>query len=155
MRIHTHPEDPILRVKCDNIVVPVIERKSYENIVEALIDTLQAMQAVGLAAPQIGLAMRLIVMDPHQTKAPYVMVNPIRNGLGEEWKWGEEGCLSLPGQKFRVRRRKAVSVEWRSLDGKPHSRRFDGWAARVVQHELDHLEGELIVDHGRPVRRKR
>ncbi len=149
MKIHTHPESPTLRLKSENIVVPVIERDSYEEIVAGMIETLQAAKGVGLAAIQIGLAMRLVVMDPNHTGMPYVMVNPIRNGLGANWKWGEEGCLSLPGKTFRVRRRKAVSVEWRDLDGKPRTKRFDRWAARVIQHELDHLEGTLICDHGR------
>lgn len=155
MKIHTHPEHPILRVKGESIVVPVIERAYYQEIVHDMIALMQKQRGVGLAAPQVGLSMRLIVMDPDRRGMPYVMVNPIRNGLGVEWKWDKEGCLSLPGQTFRVRRRKAVSVEWRGLDGRPHTKRFDGWAARVVQHELDHLEGEIISDHGRPVRRKR
>jgi peptide deformylase len=155
MRIHTHPEDPILRVTCDNIVVPVIERESYEEILRGMMTIMAETKGVGLAAPQVGLAMQLALIDPEHCGVPIVMVNPIRNGLGEEWKWAEEGCLSLPGQKFRVRRRKAISVQWRTLDGRPRERRFDDWAARVVQHELDHLSGRLICDHGRPVRKKR
>ena len=152
MKIHTHPESPTLRLKSENIVVPVIERESYDEIVHDMIALMQGQRGVGLAAPQVGLAMRLVIMDPYLTGMPYVMVNPIRNGLGESWKWGKEGCLSLPGQTFRVRRRKAVSVEWRDLRGVPRTKRFDGWAARVIQHELDHLEGTLLIDHGRTVR---
>ena len=155
MRIHTHPADPILRLTCSNIVVPVIERDSYEEIVEGMIELLLKLKAVGLAAPQVGIEKQIVVMDPGQTGAPFVMLNPIRNGIGVDFKWGIEGCLSIPRKEFRVRRRKAVSVEWRDLDGKPYSRRFDGFAARVIQHELDHLQGELICDHGREVRSKR
>lgn len=153
MKIHTHPGSLILRVHGANIVVPVIERDSYEEIVRDMIALMQEHRGVGLAAPQVGLPLRLVVMDPDRTGAPYVMVNPIRNGLGTSWKWDKEGCLSLPGRTFRVRRRKAVSVEWRDLDGKPRVKRFDGWAARVIQHELDHLEGTLLVDHGRRVKK--
>ena len=154
MKIRIHP-DPALRLQCDHIVLPVIERESYEEIVHGMVSALRKARGVGLAAPQVGIAMQLVVIDPARTGAPCVMFNPIRDGLGEEWKWGIEGCLSLPGQEYRVRRRKAVSVEWRTMEGKPRSKRFDGWAARVVQHELDHLQGILIADHGRLTRRKR
>lgn len=154
MKIHTFP-DPVLRTKAENIVVPVIEREAYDEIVRDMVLLMAETKGVGLAAPQVGLSMRLILIDPEQCGVPIVMVNPIRNGLGTEWKWGEEGCLSCPGTRLRVRRRTAISVIWRNLDGKPRSRRFDGWAARVVQHELQHLEGELITDIGRPVRKKK
>jgi peptide deformylase len=153
MKIVTLP-DAVLREKCKNVVVPVIERDSYEEIIAGMIRVMRELDGVGLAAPQVGIPLRLVVIDPEQTGIPTVMVNPIRNGLGAEWKWGEEGCLSVPDTTLRVRRRKAVSVEWRDLDGKPHERRFDGWPARVVQHELQHLEGELIVDVGRPLKRR-
>ena len=119
-----------------------------------MIETMRKSDGAGLAAPQIGLAIRFVVMDPDRTGSPYVMVNPILNGIGQAMKWHMEKCLSCGGGEWNVRRRKSVSVEWIDTTGNYRTKQFRGWAARVVQHELSHLEGEVIADIGRRLGRK-
>lgn len=150
--------NPILRTPCAEIDLADIDEKldGYETLDHLVADMVQTMTAVngaGVAAPQVGFAIRLLVMDPGRTGAPCVMVNPIRNGIGCEMKWDVEGCLSCGADQYRVRRRKAVSVEWIDTKGHYHTRSFHGWGARVVQHELDHLDGQLIADVGRKVKK--
>lgn len=156
--------DPILRLKCKPIDLAEVEAQlalllplgipgTLDALVGEMIATMRSVNGAGLAAPQVGVPLRLVVMDPDKTGAPFVMVNPILNGIGQAMKWDVESCLSCGSDKYRVRRRKAVSVEWVGLKGDYRSQTFHGWSARVVQHELSHLEGEVIADVGRKVKR--
>ena len=156
VRIVSAP-NPVLRRKCDLIDLAEVGAQlngyaSLDALVVEMIATMRAVNGAGLAAPQIGMSIRLVVLDPDRTGAPFVMVNPILNGLGQAMKWDVESCLSCGDEKYRVRRRKGVSVAWVGMKGDSRSREFRGWAARVVQHELCHLDGELIADVGRRVK---
>jgi peptide deformylase len=99
---------------------------------------------VGLAAPQVGVLQRLLVYDVHDD--PQVLVNPMLDEYSDETEESEEGCLSVPGVTMPVER--AVSVHVRGFDasGEPVDFRAEGFEARVIQHENDHLDGVLIVD---------
>ena len=156
--------DPVLRQSCEAIDLAEIETqlalllplgapRSLDALVGEMLSTMQASNGAGLAAPQIGIPLRLVVMDPGRTGAPFIMVNPIRNGISQAMKWDIESCLSCGTDKYRVRRRKVVSIEWIDTRGGYRTKTFRGWAARVVQHELDHLDGDLISDVGRKVKR--
>jgi len=134
--------DPVLRRTC-----PPIRSfgPAVADLAEQMGQTMLAHRGIGLAAPQVGVLLRLVVvlMDG----APVPIVNPV-----VDWQRGhaqlDEGCLSCPGVLVRVRRSAMVLVEGRHCDGSPVSYRFDKILAHCIQHEIDHLDGRLILDHG-------
>jgi peptide deformylase len=107
----------------------------------------------GLAAPQVGLSLRLFVMDAGWREGapePRAFVNPEVAWASEETETREEGCLSIPDRLVRVARPARVGLRWRGLDGAPHEGSFEGFAAACVQHEIDHLDGVLCIDRAAP-----
>jgi peptide deformylase len=146
--------DPVLRVKCRKVEeFDALLRKLAGDMVE----TMHAAPGVGLAAPQVGRELRLAVVDvsvgedPAQLK---VLVNPEviqREGLEPD----TEGCLSLPGITDKVDRPVAVTVRAQDLEGQPFELTAEGYLARAVCHEIDHLDGILFTDHLRGLRRER
>jgi peptide deformylase len=119
---------------------------------EAMIETMTRERGIGLAAPQVGLKKKLIVVlqmkDPEDNKAePLALVNPeIIERSKETWEF-EEGCLSIPGVSAKVTRPVEATVRYQDVDGKQHEVRASGMFARVLQHEIDHLHGRLCVDY--------
>jgi len=111
-------------------------------------------QGVGLAAPQVGLAQRLFVTLAKDDE-PRIFINPIITATSEEFGDYEEGCLSIPGIYADVTRPLALSVQAWNEKGKPFSLEAEGLLARVIQHEFDHLNGVLFIDHLSPLKRKR
>lgn len=107
-------------------------------------------RGVGLAAPQVGIAKRLMLVCPSgQPGDEFVVINPeIVTGDGEEV--GEEGCLSFPGIFGKVPRAVRITVRYQDLDLRDREIEFDGWVARIFQHELDHLNGEVFVNRMTP-----
>lgn len=120
-------------------------------LVADLRETMAARDGAGLAAPQIGVALRVIVFgvhaNPRYPEAPdvpeTVLVNPMITVIDDEPEYGWEGCLSLPGLRGLVPRFKAIRYRGFAADGQPIEREADGFHARVVQHECDHLDGVL------------
>jgi peptide deformylase len=104
---------------------------------------------IGLAAPQVDVALRVAVIDlqPDEVRQPFAMINPEILRVSEEWASREEGCLSLPGQYAEVSRPAAVRVGYEDVDGKHHEVDAEGLLAACLQHEIDHLDGVLFVDH--------
>jgi len=147
--------DPVLREKA--APAGPIDAEVRELAAD-LLDTLTAADGVGLAAPQIGVLRRVIAVHPPPDpsgarEAARVYVDPEvaeRSG-GEES--AEEGCLSIPGVYEQVRRPRQVLVRAHDLDGAPFEVRVDGIVARILQHEIDHLNGVLFVDRVGPMRR--
>ncbi len=138
-------EDPVLRRKSVEV------RKfdfSLSSLTENMFETMYESHGIGLAAPQIGILQRIIVIDIEEVDPdfpPLALVNPkITEFSGEEL--GEEGCLSLPDFRAIVRRATEVSVDAKSIDGKSVIFSAQGLMARVLQHEIDHLDGILITD---------
>jgi peptide deformylase len=120
-----------------------------------MVETMCAVRGVGLAANQIGLALRIVTVETGSEKdsAPVAVLNPEIVSLeGEEA--GEEGCLSIPGFYETVKRAKKALVKGITLDGKEFRVECSGLVARAFQHELDHLEGVLFVDHLSPVKKQ-
>jgi len=115
-----------------------------------LLDTMYAAEGRGLAAPQVGVMLRMFVMDvgwKAGAPEPVVMVNPEVLELSEQRVLGPEGCLSIPGPVTQVERAEGVRMRWVDLDGVACEGDFTGFAAVCVQHEFDHLEGILTLDH--------
>jgi peptide deformylase len=122
---------------------------------EAMVATMARESGVGLAAPQVGIEKRLLVAlrmrSPDDDEAaPIVMVNPeILSRSREMWIF-EEGCLSIPGVRGDVTRSERVEVRYRDVGGEVHTLAAEGMFARVVQHEIDHLDGRLFIDYLSP-----
>ena len=150
--ILTYPH-PTLRQKAE-IVKDV--GKEIRKLAENMAETMYNAPGVGLAAPQIGQSLQLIVIDPTGQKAQglMVLINPkIVAGEGEVEE--EEGCLSIPGFYFKIKRYAKVRVKgYDPLKEKTVEIEADGLLARIFQHEIDHLEGTLIIDHLGRVKRE-
>jgi peptide deformylase len=144
--------DPVLR----QVAVPV-ERVTDEvrALIADMFDTMYAEDGVGLAAPQVGVGIRVIVVDPREEHvAPFVLVNPRIVELGAGLDRAEEGCLSIPGLKEIVERAATVVVEGLDRAGETVRISADGLLARILQHEVDHLDGILFIDRVSPLKRK-
>ncbi len=121
------------------------------SLVSDMNDTMRALNGAGLAAPQIGVSLRVVVFEvtvnpryPHVSPVPYtVLVNPELTPLGESREEGWEGCLSVPGLRGLVPRFKRLHYRGFDPYGRPIERTVEGFHARVVQHEVDHLDGIL------------
>jgi len=119
-------------------------------------------EGVGLAAPQIGLSIRLLVIDlaPFKEEDPELgafkvaMINPEIIERSAEEVSAEEGCLSIPGIHEAVKRAVKIRIKYLDADFNEHLEEFEGYKARVVQHEYDHLEGHLFTDRVTPIRRQ-
>ena len=153
MKIFEIP-DPILREK--SLPIEKIDGKVRQTL-DDMLETMYAAHGVGLAAPQVGLLQRMVVIDiagkdeePH----PYKMINPEIVSRSEEMETCSEGCLSLPSSYAPVSRYKAVTVRYLDENGKQQSLEAVDFLAVAVQHELDHLDGVLFIDHLSPMRRK-
>jgi peptide deformylase len=114
-----------------------------------------AAPGIGLAAPQVGVGWRLVVVDlvPDGKPAPMTLINPEILAASKEKATREEGCLSLPGQYADVTRPAQVKVRYSDVDGAKHDIEADGLLAACLQHEIDHLDGILFVDHISALRR--
>ncbi len=142
-------KDPILRRKA-------VEVRNFDfslsSLTENMFETMYESKGIGLAAPQIGISQRLIVIDIEEIDAdfpPLALVNPtITESSGEEL--GEEGCLSLPDFRAIVRRFTEISINAQNIDGQAVHFSAQGLMARVLQHEIDHLDGILITDRLHP-----
>ncbi len=140
--------DPVLRESAD----PVTEFDGrLEELTRSMIETMIREDGIGLAAPQVGVLERLLVIgipgekedDPRRI---FTFVNPEIVEESDEQVVMEEGCLSLPGINEEVERPVRVVVEYQDIEGTPQRLQADGILSRVVQHEIDHLDGVLIVD---------
>jgi peptide deformylase len=118
-------------------------------LVPGMLATMYKAPGIGLAAPQVDVSLRVAVIDlqSNDIRRPFAMINPQILRVSEEWATREEGCLSLPNQFAEVSRPAAVRVRYMDVDGKPHEVDAEGLLAACLQHEIDHLDGVLFVDH--------
>jgi peptide deformylase len=146
--------DPVLRARCRR--VEEFDAR-LRKLAADMVETMHAAPGVGLAAPQVGVELCLTVVDVSVGEDPSqvrVLANPQvvrRDGLETD----VEGCLSLPGITDKVDRPLAVSVRAQDLEGRPVELEAEGYLARVLCHEIDHLDGVLFTDHLRGLRRER
>jgi len=150
MQIKTYP-DPVLRKVCKPI------ESIHDEMVtlcDDMVETMRLAQGAGLAANQVGVSIRLIVLDPRTKKndKPIILINPVITEQNSE-EITEEGCLSLPKFYEYVKRAKRIFVTGINIKGEPFEMECDGFMARAVQHELDHLNGVLLIDHLSPVKK--
>ena len=145
--IRTHG-DPVLRVRCSEVTE--IDA-GLTTLVDDMIETMYDAPGVGLAANQIGVQKRLFVYDVGD--GPQVVINPVLIGHEGEWTY-EEGCLSVPDLYWPITRPKQVHLTGTDLDGKELSVEGDELLARVFLHEVDHLDGKLLVERLDPDQRK-
>ena len=151
--IVTFPE-PLLRLKSKQVTKFDAE---LQTLIENMFETMRAAPGVGLAAPQIGESLRLVVVeytedeDENAKPKKYVLVNPEITKRSDEMVTDIEGCLSLPGLAGMVERHEAVTVKAKNRFGKPLKINAEGWLARIFQHEIDHLEGVLYIDRAEEV----
>ncbi|MDP2316799.1 MAG: peptide deformylase [Pseudomonadota bacterium] len=145
-----HMGHPILR----EVAVPVPPERfasaEFQRFCDDLLESMYELDGAGLAAPQVHVSERVVVFELEEEDGPMFLVNPVITPLTEETAGGYEGCLSVPGMRGRVERVTAVRVECRDRHGKVLSFEAHGWAARVVQHECDHLDGVLYIDRADP-----
>jgi len=151
-KIVTLPE-PVLKRKAR--VVTKFD-KDLQILLEDMVETMRDAPGVGLAAPQIGLSDRIIVVEYYQheedeedeeaPKKVWAMINPEIVKSSEETLMGVEGCLSIPGLLGEVERHAAVQVKGLNKHGKPMKVKAKGWLARIFQHEIDHLNGVLFTE---------
>ena len=140
----------------------VADREKISALVSDMEETLASADGCGLAAPQVGVPTRVLIVDgrgledvyPYLKDFKRVMINPVVVEESKETCDYSEGCLSVPGIYAEVRRPEKIKVEYINADFEPVAEEFDKFACRMVQHELDHLDGKMFVDRVAPIRRK-
>lgn len=149
-----HP-DPRLKKMAD--AVPDLT-DDLRKLADDMLETMYDAPGIGLAAPQIGVLTRLIVMDCVRDETappqPVIMFNPEIIRVSDDLNTYEEGCLSIPDQYAEVTRPKEVAVRWLDRDGNVQEQDYDGLWATCVQHEIDHLNGKLFIDYLKPLKRQ-
>ncbi|MBR9651102.1 peptide deformylase [Thalassovita aquimarina] len=149
-----HP-DPRLKKVCD----PVADLSDdLRTLADDMLETMYEAPGIGLAAPQIGVLDRLIVLDcakeKDETPRPLIMFNPQVIEASDELSTYEEGCLSIPEQYAEVERPAEVTVQWIDRNGNEQRETFADLWATCVQHEIDHLNGKLFIDYLKPLKRQ-
>lgn len=133
------------------ICAPVAEiTPEIETLAEDMLETMYAAPGRGLAGPQVGVMQRIFVMDTGWKEGkpdPVVCINPMLQEVSEDRMTNTEGCLSIPGVTAEVSRPARVQMVWTGLNGGRYVQSFEGFAAACVQHELDHLDGVVNLDH--------
>jgi peptide deformylase len=157
--------DPVLRKRAKDIDPQEVDVKKFSN---DLFETMYSSSGIGLAAPQVGQGIRMFVVDgtainadeKEEDKDPSLegfkktFINPeIVEEDGDEWGF-EEGCLSIPGIRAEIYRPEIVVIRYFDTDWNEHKEEYDGMAARIIQHEYDHLEGKLFTDYLSPLKRQ-
>ncbi|MFQ4138855.1 peptide deformylase [Nodosilinea sp. PGN35] len=143
---------PVLR----QVAQPVesLGDQALQRLIDQMLTTVQRASGVGIAAPQLGHSLRVLVVAsrpnlryPHApSMEPTVLVNPRLVAVSDELELGWEGCLSVPGVRGRVPRHQRVEVAYCDRYGQPQNQVWEGFVARIVQHEVDHLEGKVFLD---------
>jgi peptide deformylase len=147
---------PVLRKKGENITP---EYPQLKELLDNMYETMYNSHGIGLAAPQIGLPIRIFIVDgsPIEDIVPanfkQTFINPeIIKEWGDEWKY-EEGCLSIPTIRENVSRKPELTIRYLDENFVEHEKSFSGMAARIIQHEYDHIEGKLFVDLISPLKK--
>jgi len=157
LTLHTYP-DEILRQKCQKVTAVDDDLRRF---LDDMLETMYVDKGCGLAAPQVGSAKRIIVLDPNPSdddlnaRCPMHLVNPEIIWHSEETVLFNEGCLSLPEQRAEVERFERVRVRYLDYNGKECEILADELLAIILQHEIDHLDGILYIDHISRLKRTR
>lgn len=146
----------------ENVDVDLNDKEGIDKLITDMVDTLKVADGCGLAAPQVGINKRVVIVDGRELTDTYdylrdfvrVMINPVVLEESEDVCEYSEGCLSVPGIYAEVCRPSKIKVEYYNENLEKVVEEFDRFACRMVQHELSHLEGNLFVDNVSPIRRK-
>ncbi|MFV0365181.1 MAG: peptide deformylase [Mangrovibacterium sp.] len=151
--------DPVLRQESEDISPDYPE---LQKLIDDMFETMYHAEGVGIAAPQVGKAIRLFVVDTtpmtedddDELDLKAAFINPeILEYYGDEWSM-QEGCLSIPGIHENVSRPEFIKIHYFDENFVEHTKVFEGYAARVIQHEYDHLDGEMFIDHVNALRKR-
>lgn len=151
---------PVLRQVADDIEPDYPE---LDKLIENMFETMYNSDGIGLAAPQIGLPIRVVVIDgsvlaedfPECKDSKMVLINPELDVVEDSPLVSRpEGCLSLPGINENVKRHEHIVLNWLDRNFVEHEQEFTGFLSRIIQHECDHLEGEVFTDHIAPIRKQ-
>lgn len=151
--------DPVLRKKGEEITK---DYPNLETLINDMFDTMERSRGVGLAAPQVGKSIRLFVIDSrkmydeneeHKGLREVFINAKIIDETGEEWRF-EEGCLSIPSIREEISRQPDILVQYYDRDFNFKEAKFTDMTARVIQHEYDHIEGKLFIDHLKPLKKQ-
>ena len=150
---------PVLRKVAEDVKPDYPE---LEKLAENMFATMEKASGVGLAAPQVGLSIRMFVVDGNGLAEDYpecegfkrCMINPVIIEESEETDTKDEGCLSIPGVYESVKRPKWIVVKYLDEKLAEHTERIEGFAARMTLHEYDHLDGQMFIDHVSPIRKQ-
>lgn len=147
---------PVLRKKAEDIDQ---DYPQLTELISNMFETMYESNGIGLAAPQIGLPIRLFIVDGSDIEDikpagfKKVFINPtIEEEFGKEWEF-EEGCLSIPNVRANVKRKGELTIHYLDEQFQEHTETYDGMAARIIQHEYDHIEGILFTDRVSPLKR--
>ncbi len=141
-----YPDSKLKKVACD---VPDVD-DTIRTLGRDMLETMYNAPGIGLAAPQIGVGLRMLVMDctaHDEDPDPRILINPVILEQSSEIETDSEGCLSIPGLTADVGRPCAIGVSFLDVEGVMQKEQFEGLWARCLQHEIDHLDGKLFVDH--------
>jgi peptide deformylase len=144
--------EEILRKKA--ILVKDVKSKETQDLIDSMIETVQSLSGVGIAAPQVYESLRIFIIHSHPNVrypnapefGPIAIINPEITNLSEEKEKDWEGCLSVPGIRGLVSRHRSLILEYTTREGENKKENFEGFLARIIQHETDHLEGCLFPD---------
>lgn len=138
--------NPVLRVPAAPVDPAEIQTPEFQGFLQDLLDTMEDYDGQGLAAPQVHMLKRVVVLVLSSKRGPEFMINPVVTLVGDEQISSFEGCLSLPRMRAEVTRSKALRVEYLDENGEERGLELHGFPAIVVQHETDHLDGVLYID---------
>ena len=150
------------KLRAENMEADLQDKEGLAKLIADMKETLKVADGCGLAAPQVGVNLRVVIVDGTDLSDTYdylkdfrrTMINPVILEESEETCDFSEGCLSVPGIYAEVTRPSKIKVEYYNEDLEKVVEEFDRFACRMVQHELSHLEGNLFVDNVSPIRRK-
>ena len=144
--IITVPDETLKKISEPVEKVGINEKK----LVQDLLDTMYQSNGIGLAAVQVGVLKRILVIDistKDEKKNPLSFINPIIKNVSNETSVYEEGCLSIPDTFIEIERPKVCEIEYIDINGKIKNLKCDGLLSTCIQHEINHLDGKLIIDH--------
>jgi len=148
--------DPRLRTSADIVDVEQIAAPVFQRRLDDMFETMYQAPGIGLAATQVNTHQRFMVIDVTETHdSPLVFINPVIVERSSELRVHQEGCLSIPGVFADVIRPDGILVSALDRRGNPFELRVDGLLATCIQHEIDHLDGKLFIDHLSPLKRAR
>jgi peptide deformylase len=150
--------EPVLRHVSKRVPLPL--SKAHGHLIDEMIATMKKARGVGIAAPQVGVGLRLFIIAPEPSvrypkaprMAPIAMINPVLMRHSKKMVTDWEGCLSIPGLRGRVPRWHSVEIEFTTRDGRRLRGKLSGFVARIFQHEFDHINGRVYVDRVKDTR---